>query len=102
METYWSKTAAGTNSGATATQASDESRGWVITWISGHVDADSIIKITDGTTTLWESKVDVSVSGIHFHFDNLTIPTGIGNSAVGNIAASGSDCQVTIGGTSAP
>jgi len=98
----WSTTAAGTNSGATATQAADSTRQWIVTGIGGHTDTDSLIQITDGTNVLFESKIDVDVEGISFNFSNLIIPVGQGNAAVGIIASSTTDCQVTIYGHSAP
>lgn len=101
-QSNWVKTAAGTNAGATATQAADENRGWVVQCVSGHVDADSVIQVTDGTTVLWESKVDVSLEGFSFHFPNMNIPVGRGNAALGIIASSTADCQITIMGDSAP
>ena len=47
-QSNWVKTAAGTNAGATATQAADENRGWVVQCVSGHVDADALIQVTNG------------------------------------------------------
>ena len=101
-ESNWSVTAAGTDSGATATLAADSTRQWIVTGISGHTDTDSTIQITDGTNVLFESKIDVSVSGIDFIFSNMVIPIGTGNAAKGIVTSSSSDCQVTIWGSSAP
>jgi len=98
----WSVGAVGTDSGATATQASDSTRQWVVTGISGHTDADSLIQITDGTNVLFESKIDVSAEGFSFHFNGLIIPVGTGNAAVGKVVTSSSDSFVTIYGHSAP
>lgn len=101
-ESNWSATAAGTNSGATAEQAADANRQWIVTGIAGHVDADSLIQIKDGTDVLFESKIDVSVEGFSFGFSGLVIPVGLGNAAQGVLTASTTDCQVTIWGHSAP
>lgn len=94
----WSKTAVGTGSGATATQAAVTGHTYVVTWISGHTDADSTVSITDGTNTLWQIALDVSVEGYKFHCPGLGIPIPISTTAVGVIAASTADCQVTLGG----
>jgi len=101
-DSYWSATAAGTNSGATASQGADANRQWIVTGIAGHTDADSLIQIKDGTDVLFESKIDVSVEGFTFGFSGLVIPTGLGNAAQGVLTASTADCQVTIFGHSAP
>jgi|TARA_R110000787_G_scaffold46160_6_gene112185 hypothetical protein len=98
MESYWSATAAGTNSGATAAKAAQDNRMYVVTAVSGHGDADSVITVKDGTTIIWESKIDVSVEGTSFHFAGLTLPCSSGNKAEGAIASSSADCQITISG----
>jgi hypothetical protein len=97
---YWSATQAGTNSGATATQAADTvgSRAYVVTCVSGHLDADAIITVKDGTTIIWEAKIDVSVEGFSFHFPNLSLPCSLGALTEAEISASTADCQVTISG----
>jgi hypothetical protein len=94
----FSATAAGTNSGATATKAAVDGVTYVVTNISGHVDADSIVTIeSPATTVLWESKVDVSLEGFSFNF-SPTIPCPRGGAAVGKLSASSADCQVTVSG----
>tara|TARA_Y100000310_G_C20576226_1_gene760547 strand:- start:554 stop:853 length:300 start_codon:yes stop_codon:yes gene_type:complete len=98
MESYWSATKAGTNSGATATKAAQDNRMYIVTAISGHGDADSIITVKDDTTIIWESKIDVSVEGTSFHFAGLNLSCSMGNKAEGALASSSSDCQITISG----
>lgn len=100
MQSVFHGTAAGTGSGATATIAADGQKSYVATCISGHTDADSIINITDGSSTLWESKIDVSAEGFSFHFPGLNITTLNNSVIVGNVVSSSSDCQVTISGYS--
>jgi hypothetical protein len=95
----FSATAAGTNSGATATHAAVTGQTYVVTNISGHGDADAVITIeSPASTVLWEGKLDVSAEGFNFSSGPVTIPCGRSAAAVGKIAASTSDCQVTISG----
>lgn len=98
MESYWSTTKAGTDSGATATKAAQDNRMYVVTAVSGHVDADSVITVKDGTTIVWESKVDISIEGTSFHFAGLNLACRMGNKAEGALASSSADCQITISG----
>tara|TARA_R100000008_G_scaffold9375_1_gene4784 strand:- start:7690 stop:7989 length:300 start_codon:yes stop_codon:yes gene_type:complete len=98
MDSFWSATKAGTNSGATATKAAEGNRFYVVTAVSGHVDADSVITVKDGTTIVWESKIDVSIEGTSFHFAGLSLACRMGNKAEGAIASSSADCQITISG----
>tara|TARA_R110001583_G_scaffold1177_3_gene9750 strand:- start:2241 stop:2555 length:315 start_codon:yes stop_codon:yes gene_type:complete len=95
----FSATGLGTDSGATATMAADTYQRFVVTNISGHVDADSVLTIeSPASTVLWESKIDVSVEGFSFDF-NPCIPTVAVNTAIlGKLASSSADCQVTISG----
>ena len=94
----FSATKAGTDSGATATQAADAAQTYVVTNISGHTDADSIITIESPLgAVIWQTKVDVSIEGTNFNF-NTTQPIAINTAAVGDIASSSADCQVTISG----
>ena len=69
-----------------------------VTSVSGHTDADSIITIKDGTTVVWESKIDVSAEGFSFSFNIPCIPATPGAVAVGTIASSSADCQVNLTG----
>tara|TARA_R110000751_G_scaffold74548_1_gene150526 strand:- start:604 stop:921 length:318 start_codon:yes stop_codon:yes gene_type:complete len=95
----FSATAAGTNAGATATQALSVGIAYVALNISGHTDADSVITIeSPAATILWEGAVDVSVDGIGFDF-NPRIPAPRGGVIIGKIASSTADCQVTISGS---
>ena len=98
MDSFWSATKAGTNSGATATKAAEGNRFYVVTAVSGHVDADSVITVKDGTTIIWESKIDICIEGTSFHFAGLSLACRMGNKAEGAIASSSADCQVTISG----
>ena len=98
MDSFWSATKAGTNSGATATKAAEGNRFYVVTAVSGHVDADSVITVKDGTTIIWESKIDISIEGTSFHFAGLSLACRMGNKAEGAIASSSADCQITISG----
>ena len=94
----WSETTAGTDSGAIATKSAISNRQHFVTSVSGHTDADSIITIKDGTTIVWESKIDVSVEGFSFSFTIPCIPATPGAVAVGTIASSSADCQVNLTG----
>mgnify|MGYP005812939145 CR=1 FL=1 len=92
-----SATAAGTNSGATATIAADASQTYIITNISGHGDADAVITGEGpAATVVWEGKKDVSVEGLPFDSGPISIPLARNTAAVGKISASTADCQVTI------
>ena len=95
---HWSETTAGTDSGAAATKAAESGSQHFVTGISGHTDADSLITIKDGSTVILESYLDIDVAGKDFHCAGLVLPVTPGAAASGNIAASGSDCQVTIWG----
>jgi len=96
---YFSATAAGTDSGATATRAADSTQGYVVKNISGHCDTDCVITIeSPASTILWQGAIDVSLEGIGFDF-NPCIPLTTRNTAIlGKISASTTDCQVTISG----
>jgi|6_EtaG_2_1085325.scaffolds.fasta_scaffold01142_5 hypothetical protein len=109
--TEWSETTAGTNSGATASHAAGASSGGsparthIVTSISGHVDADSIVQILGGAagaTVVWESKIDISVEGISFNFPGLNVIGVPGIKVEGKIASSSADCQVNVSGYSIP
>lgn len=97
-QSIWSETAAGAGSGASATHALSANNNHVVTSISGHVDADSIVTIKSATTIIWESKIDISVEGFSFSFDGLSVLGVKGEAVSGNIASSSSDCQVNISG----
>lgn len=100
-EAYFSGTAVGTDSGATATVAAVSEKTYVVNCISGHVDADSLLKLTDtDDNVLWESKIDVSAEGFSFHFPGLMIPFPKGDEVNGIIASSSADCQVMVCGFS--
>ena len=98
MNGYFSATAAGTDSGATATRAANETQAYLVTNISGHVDADAIVTIeSPAATVLWQSKIDISIEGFSFDF-NPKITTTRNTAILGKISASSADCQVTISG----
>jgi hypothetical protein len=94
----WSETTAGAGSGAIATHAAITSRQHFVTSISGHTDTDSIITIKDGSTIVWETKIDVSAEGFSFSFAIPCLPITPGANAVGTIASSTSDAQVNLTG----
>ena len=94
----WSETTAGTDSGAVATHTAITSRQHFVTSISGHTDADSIITIKDGTTIVWETKIDVSAEGFSFSFAIPCLPITPGANAVGTIASSSADAQANLTG----
>jgi len=102
----FSVTTAGTNAGATATQAAATGKIHIVRHISGHTDADSIIQVLGGAagaTVIFETKIDVSLNGFGFA---ISIPDGIvgvpGVAVSGVIATSTADCQVNISGYSVP
>ena len=98
--TFWSETAVGTDSGATATHALNNNNTFVVTSISGHCDADAIITIeSPASTVLWQSKVDVSVEGFSFNFSGLSVVGVSAQAILGKISASSADCQVNFCGT---
>ena len=98
----FSATAAGTDSGATASAAAVTDRAFFVTSISGHTDTDAIITIEDGSTVVWESKIDISLEGFSFNFPGLLVPCTPGAAANGKVASSTTDCQVNITGFSLP
>ena len=89
----FSATAAGTNSGATATEAAATGKVHVITRVSGHTDATSIIQALDGATVAGEWKVAPNYFNIPCH-----IPITPGAAAGGKIATSTADCQANLEG----
>jgi hypothetical protein len=93
----WYEYKAGTNSGATAPHAAATGKMHVATSLSGHTDADSLLQIIDGTTVVWETKLDVSLVGIHFSFP-VWVPATPGAAISGKIASSSADCHVHICG----
>lgn len=100
----WNETAAGTDSGATATHAAAAGKMHFAEHISGHSDADSIIQIIeDGSTVLWETKLVTAQNGNGFA---VNVPRGIhaqpGLSIAGKVVSSSSDCQVNLAGFSIP
>lgn len=99
----WSATAAGTNGGATATQAAVSGVAHFVTSISGHTDTDSLIQILDDTTVVWQSAIDISVEGFQIKSPaNLCVPITPGNACSVKVVTSTSDCQVNGNGYSIP
>jgi hypothetical protein len=105
------ETAAGTNSGASATAAADTvtdtgtktafsvDRTHIVESISGHGDADAVITIeSPAATIIWESKLDVSAEGFSFNFPGIEVVGVPGQAILGKIASSSADCQVNITG----
>ncbi len=102
LNNAWDATAAGTDSGATATKAAVADAVHVVTHVSGHTDADATLQLRDGSTVLAEWKIDVSLEGFQFK-----IPSGVWvcstNTAVNAvISASTADCQANIAGYTIP
>jgi len=101
--TPFDATAAGTNAGATATQAAPGAgKNHFVTHISGHTDTDSLIQILDGATIVWQSALDVSVDGISFCFDVGNVAISSNAAAGAKIATSTTDCHVNISGYTIP
>jgi len=101
--TPFSATAAGTSAGATATKAaSGAGTNHFVTHISGHTDTDSLIQILDGSTVVWESKIDISLEGTSFGFDVGNVVISSNAAAGAKIASSTTDCQVNISGYTIP
>jgi len=99
---YWNEKTDGTNAGATATHAAATAERHHILWATFYTDADSILQIKDGTTVVWETKIDVSVEGFTRH---ITFPEGClvgtrGNAVSAVVASSTADCAVQLGGYS--
>ena len=99
--TEWQKAAAGTNSGAIATQPAAANVIHKIFWVQFFTDADSILQILDDTTVEWEGKLDVDVAGWNYPF-YFPVPLigSSGKKVVAKIASSSSDCHVSFGGFS--
>jgi hypothetical protein len=94
----WSETTAGGGSGAIATHTGITSRQHFVTSISGHTDTDSIITIKDGSTIVWEAKIDVSAEGWSLSFAIPCLPITPGEDVVGTIVSSTTDAQVNLTG----
>ena len=98
----WNETAAGTNSGATATHAAETNVIHFIDHVSGHGDADCTVQLKDGSTVIAEWKFDVSVEGWNFDIPNGLWQGTPGNAVSAVVSASSADCQVNITGYSIP
>jgi len=99
----WSETTAGTDSGATATHAAASGITHIVTSISGHTDTDSTLRVLDGTTVVWEGKIDISVEGTQIKSPpGLMIVCTPGNKADFVISSSTSDSQANANGFSIP
>jgi len=102
----FSATAAGTNAGASATQAAGGAyTEHFVTSFGGHTDTDSIVTVeSPAATILWQSSIDISVDGtaFNFYFGERGIPCGANGAAVGKIATSTTDCQANITGYTIP
>lgn len=102
MSSGWSATTAGTNSGATATQAAEANKSHVVTHVSGHGDADATLQLRDGSTVLAEWKIDVSVEGWQINIPPGIWPCSTNTAANAVLSASSSDCQVNMTGFTIP
>ena len=97
-ERIWSATTAGTNAGATATQAAIAGVAWITTHVSGHVDADQTLQLLTGSTVLAEWKIDASLEGFQFKIPQGEWPGVRGEAITAVISNSTGDCQVNITG----
>ena len=109
--TEFSETAAAAGSGATATHAAaagsngSPDRTHIVTALSGWAAAESVPQIlggSNGTTIIFESKIDFSVEGHSFHFAGLNVVGSPGAAVSGKLVTSSSDGQVNISGYSVP
>ena len=92
----WAESSAsGGSSGATVTHAAEAGRQFFVTSISGHTDGDSTVQIKEGTTVVWESKVDVSVEGFSFSFNVEGVPIAPGTLTTGSVSAGTSRINIT-------
>ena len=92
----WSaSSASGGSSGATTTHAAVSGRQHFVTSVSGHTDGDSTVQIKDGSTVVWESKVDVSVEGWSFSFNVEAVPITPGAATSGAVSAGTSHINLT-------
>lgn len=99
--TEFNATAAGTNSGATATKAAATGTKHYITDVDFWTDTDSLLQILDGSTVIKEWKIDVSAQGWNFSRSFRTPLIGTEGGAVSaKITSSASDCHVSFGGFS--
>lgn len=98
----WSATAAGTDSGATATKAAISGRAVVVTHVSGHGDADATLRLIDGSTVLAEWKIDISLEGFQFNVAAGTWPCTANTAVTLVLSASSADCQVNMTGFTIP
>lgn len=88
--------AAGTNAGATATEAAVVGKKHMITSLDGWSDAASLIQILDDTTVIKEWKLLADTPFSKEFFPPLEISAD--KLASGKIAASTADCHVSIDG----
>ena len=105
QESVWEASQAGTTAGATATKAAlSATRAFMVTWISGYTDIDSLITILAGSTVKDRWNLDISINGPSFHiaFPKPGLPIAPGETVSGVIASSTAACFVSIGGTVDP
>ena len=102
MNRRWTATAAGTNSGATATQSGVTGITSIVDHVSGHTDADATLQLKTGATVLAEWKIDVSLEGFQFNIPSGVWPATTAADVTAVISASTADCQVNIAGFAIP
>jgi hypothetical protein len=67
------------------------------------VDEDNVIQIKDGSTVVWESKIDISVEGTQIISPSgLLVPCTSGNACSAVLGGSASDSQINMNGYSIP
>jgi hypothetical protein len=98
----WHENDEGTNNGASAVRAAEVNRQHFVTRVSGHSDLDTIIRILDGTSVIWEVYMDVSATGGSFSVDVGVIPITPGQSVTLSIVSSTIDCHANMTGFSRP
>jgi hypothetical protein len=100
----WYVTAAGTNSGATATKAAVTGKIHVITGCFGFGDKDASVTILDGTTVVGEWLWDISaefgaaITYPKWVYTGLELPGTKGGAVSAVLSASTADCRITITG----
>ena len=97
----WNVTTAGSGTGATATKTGATGKTWVVDHVSCYGDADALLALKSGTTTIAEWKVDVSIAPNIITDGYWVIEAG--EDAVLALSAGGSgNCRVNLSGFAIP